>query len=282
MVILPYSNAAAKYVVSVLRDRVGAIAGLHPQLAIVLGSGLGGLVDEMTDAAAIPYSAIPGFADIHVPGHAARLVIGWLAGVPVVVVAGRFHMYEGHPPARVGFPVRIAHAFGAHTLLVTNSAGGIGAHLAPGDLMIIEDQINMTGQSSLVGPVEDGDTRFPDMSDPYDHALRVHVQEVAAALHIPVKTGIYAGVLGPAYETRAEIRMLCTLGADAVGMSTVQEVITARGLSMQVAGISCITNMAAGLQPNPLDHADVLAGAARSADRFQSLVRGFVASYAAK
>lgn len=279
----PYTNAAARDIAATIlaSAQLANTQAASPQLdrvdaAIVLGSGLGGLVDELDAPLRIPYADIPGLSDIHVAGQAGQLVVGTLAAVPVVVLSGRFHVYEGHTPQLAGFPIRIAHALGARTLLVTNAAGGINRAFTPGDLMIIADHLNMTGASPLVGPLVEGDTRFPDMSDPYDTILRDALKATASQLGIPIKEGVYAGVLGPAYETRSEIRMLHLLGADAVGMSTIPEVLVARALGMRVAGVSCITNMASGIQETPLDHADVLRGAARIAAHFQSLVREFI------
>jgi purine-nucleoside phosphorylase len=196
--------------------------------------------------------------------------------VPVLAFAGRFHMYEGHSADTAALPVRVAHALGARTLFVSNAAGGINAAYGPGDLMLIRDHINMMFRNPLIGAVRGGETRFPDMSDPYDPALLEHLRAAAAALGIGVREGVYVGLLGPSYETLAEVRMLRVFGADAVGMSTVPEVIAARALGMRVAGVSCITNAAAGLADAPLDHAEVLAVTARGAERFKSLVREFV------
>jgi purine-nucleoside phosphorylase len=275
---LPYSNASARAAADELRAHFGPIA---PKVAIILGSGLGELVDEVSGAHGIPYAEIPGFSEIHIRGHAGELVAGTLSGVPVIVFSGRFHLYEGHTARAVGFPVRLAYAFGARTLLVANAAGGIGRGLAVGDLMMLEDQINMTGTSPLIGPQDEGDVRFPDMSNPFDPELRKHLQQVAAEQNIALKSGVYAGVLGPAYETRAEIRMLRLIGGHAVGMSTVHEVITAKALGMRVAGISCIANIHPEEGSVPLDHADVLAATARSMAAFRKLIRGFVGRLAA-
>jgi len=269
----PYSNAAAQMIAREIRAR--SIIET-PRLAIVLGSGLGGLVDVIRDRVIVPYAEIPGLTDIHVAGQAGELVVGALDDVPVVILAGRFHVYEGHSPKLAGFPVRIAHAMGARTLLVTNAAGGINRSFVPGDFMIITDHLNLSGVSPLTGPQDDGDIRFPDMSDPYDASLRDQLRAAALALGIIVREGVYAGVQGPSYETRAEIKMLQLLGGDAVGMSTIPEVIVARALAMRVAGISCISNMASGVQSTPLDHADVLRMTAHVSTQFQSLVREFV------
>jgi purine-nucleoside phosphorylase len=258
----------------------GAIAarstGVVPRIALILGSGLGGLASELDDRVEIPFRDIPGFPAASVSGHAGVVAAGKLEGVPVLAFAGRFHMYEGHSADTAALPVRVAHALGARTLFVSNAAGGINAAYGPGDLMLIRDHINMMFRNPLIGAVRGGETRFPDMSDPYDPALLEHLRAAAAALGIGVREGVYVGLLGPSYETLAEVRMLRVFGADAVGMSTVPEVIAARALGMRVAGVSCITNAAAGLADAPLDHAEVLAVTARGAERFKSLVREFV------
>ena len=186
-------------------------------------------------------------------------------------------MYEGHSASLAGFPVRVLHALGARTLFVSNAAGGIRATLTPGDLMIITDHLNLMFRNPLAGALEPGDTRFPDMSDPYDRALAAVLRREATKLGFPLREGVYCGLLGPTYETPAEVRMLATLGADAVGMSTVPEVIVARAIGMRVAGVSCITNFASGTTPNPLSHAEVLETTALVASRFESLVERFVA-----
>ena len=182
----------------------------------------------------------------------------------------------GFPSATAGLPVRVAHALGARVLFVSNAAGGVRATLRPGDLMIIEDHINLMWRNPLIGPVVDGDERFPDMSEPYDHGLRSILREVALDIGIPVTEGVYAGLLGPSYETPAEVRMLRWMGADAVGMSTVPEVLTARAIGMRVAGVSCITNHAAGMTNQPLSHHEVLEVGVRVQESFERLVRGFV------
>jgi purine-nucleoside phosphorylase len=273
----PYSAEAAARAAEAIHARC---PGVTPVLGIILGSGLSSLTEDIEAPVHVPFAEIPGFPVASVAGHPGALIIGTLAGVPVAVLAGRFHVYEGHSPQAVGFPVRVLHALGARLLLVSNAAGGINRAFSPGDLMIIEDHLNLMGTSPLVGPQEPTDVRFPDMSEPYDLELRDALLAAANTLDVTVHLGVFAGMLGPAYETRAEIRMLATLGADSVAMSTVPEVITARALSMRVAGISCIVNMAAGIHDAPLDHADVLAGAARIATQFRALVREFVRSCA--
>jgi purine-nucleoside phosphorylase len=268
-----HSNDAARQVARILRERGADV----PQIALILGSGLGEIVQDVDAPTIVPYGDIPGFTDIRVRGHAGQLVLGTLAGVPVAIFAGRFHLYEGHPAPRVAFPVRIAHALGARTLVVANAAGGIDPAFLPGDFMVIADHLNLTGTSPLLGPEDEGDIRFPDMSAAYDPALRASLRTAGESLGFPMQEGVYAGLLGPSYETPAEIRMLRTVGASAVGMSTIPEVIAARALDMRVAGVSCITNMASGLQGNPLDHASVLSAAARVSEQFRALVRGALA-----
>ena len=209
-------------------------------------------------------------------GHAGTLIAGQLGGRRVIALAGRFHMYEGHDAALAGFPVRVLHALGARTLFVSNAAGGIKRTFRPGDLMLIRDHINLMFRSPIVGAQEPGDVRFPDMSAPYDAALAQQLREVAARLSIPLVEGVYGGLLGPTYETPAEVRMLGVLGADAVGMSTVPEVIVARTLGMRVAGISCITNLASGISPHPLSHSEVIETTNVVAERFETLVERWV------
>lgn len=269
-----YSRDAARSSADEIRHRIGEGA---PEIAIILGSGLGGLADEIEDAVRVPYADIPGFPEATVVGHAGELVSGNLSGRRVVALAGRFHMYEGHPPALAAFPVRVFHALGARTLFASNAAGGIRRDLAAGDLMIIEDHLNLTFTNPLIGSLQEGDTRFPDMSDPYDRTLRALLHAIGDRLKIPLKEGVYACLNGPSFETRAEVRMLETLGADAVGMSTVPEVIVARAMGMRVAAMSCITNAATGTSDAPVLHAEVLDVTARAAESFQSVVRTFVA-----
>ena len=259
---------------TLIREQLGTC---HPRVAIILGSGLGQLADRIERAINIPYADIPGFPRSTVVGHAGRLVAGTVDGCDVVALSGRFHLYEGHSAAVAGLPVRVAHALGAHTLFVSNAAGGIRATLRPGDLMLIADHINLMWRNPLIGPVVDGDERFPDMSAPYDPELLSMLREVALESGIPVQEGVYAAVLGPSYETPAEVRMLRWMGADAVGMSTIPEVLTARAIGMRVAGVSCITNHAAGMTNQPLSHEEVVEVAARVQDSFERLVRGLTA-----
>jgi purine-nucleoside phosphorylase len=254
---------------SFLRDR---LAGLQPRVLLVLGSGLGGVADEIGGAERIPYAAIPGFPAATVPGHAGALVAGHWSGVPVLAMAGRFHVYEGWSPEQVALPVRALTSLGPRTLVVTNAAGSVRPGLMPGDLMLIADHINLMWRNPLVGPVAAGETRFPDMSDPYDAVLRAKVRAVATSLGIRVEEGVYAGLAGPSYETPAEVRMLARLGADAVGMSTVPETLVARARGVRVLGISCITNLGAGIGSAPLSHQEVMEAGAQVRDRLVRLV----------
>lgn len=246
-----------------------------PEVALVLGSGLGGFADSLEKKTVIPYASIEGMPVSAVVGHAGNLVIGEVRGMPVAAMQGRVHLYEGHSAADVVFGVRLMRLLGAGTLVITNAAGGCGERLSPGDLMLIEDHINLTGTSCLVGENEDElGVRFPDMSEAYDRSLRAIAGEVAAARGLTLARGVYAGLLGPSYETPAEVRMMCRVGADAVGMSTVLEVIAAKHMGMRVLGISCITNLAAGISATPLSHDEVTETAARVRGQFEGLLRG--------
>jgi len=241
-----------------------------------LGSGLGTFADDVENGVRLPYAEIPGFPVATVEGHSGAVSVGHIGACPVLVCAGRFHLYEGYDAATVGFPVRVAHACGARTLFVSNAAGGINQEFQPGDLMVIDDHINLTGRSPLTGPVRPGDIRFPDMTVTYDAELRALLHDVASKMGMRLRHGVYGGVHGPSYETPAEIRMLRIVGADAVGMSTLMEVITGRALGMRVVGLSCITNMAAGVTDVGLDHASVLAMASRMTSSFCSVAKAFV------
>ena len=250
------------------------LGGVQPRVALILGSGMGGLTGEVQSATRVPYRDIPGFPAVTVDGHAGELVAGTLAGVPVVVQSGRFHLYEGHAPATVGLPVRVFATLGIPILILTNAAGGIRAGFSAGTLMMIADHINLMARNPLVGPVEEGEERFPDMSEPYDAALRGLAREAASEAKVRLEEGVYAGLLGPSYETPAEVRMLHRLGADAVGMSTVPEVIVARARGMRCLAFSIVTNPASGLAPEPLDHAAVLAATRRVAGDVGRVIHG--------
>jgi purine-nucleoside phosphorylase len=255
-----------------LRERVTRA----PHAILVLGSGLGGLADEIEDPVAIPFQDIPGFPQRtqELAGHAGRLVVGRLEGVEVAAMQGRFHLYEGWSPAEVALPLRALAALGPQAMLLTNAAGGLRPGMQPGDLMLIADHLNLMGQNPLTGAVLPGEQRFPDMSEPYDKSFRAVAEEVALRLGIHLEQGVYAALPGPSYETPAEIRMLGRLGADAVGMSTVPEVLVARALGIRCLGISCITNLAAGLSGESLNHQEVMEVGARVRDRLAALVRG--------
>jgi len=271
---MSFGQREARAAADVVRRRIGDNV---PAAAIVLGSGLGGLADEISAVAKIPYGDVPGFPAATVAGHAGALIAGTLAGRFVLAFAGRFHVYEGHDVRLAAFPARVAHALGAKTLIVSNAAGGVNRLWQPSDLMLIRDHINLMFRNPLIGAVEPGDTRFPDMSAPYDDSLADLARGVAKDERILLREGVYAGLLGPAYETAAEVRMLEFLGADAVGMSTVPEVIVARAIGVRVLGFSCITNLACGLTNTPITHADVLEATSRAAATFQRLVKGVVA-----
>ncbi len=269
----PHGSAAARAAASSVAGRLGVQS---PVCAIILGSGLAALADRIEGATRANYNAIPGFFAPHVEGHRGELIRGFLGGKEVLALSGRFHMYEGHDARVSAFPVRVAHALGAKVLFASNAAGGVRRSFAPGDLMIIEDHLNLMFRNPLVGGVEPGDTRFPDMSEPYARRLIALLEEAGAATGVPLAKGVYAGSLGPCYETPAEVRMLERLGADATGMSTVPETIVARAIGMEVAAVSLITNPAAGISTVPLMHADVVEVGAQAAERFAELVTAFV------
>lgn len=272
-----FGTAAATDAAVVVRAAAGRELPV-PVAALVLGSGLGGLAEQITEAVRIPFHDIPGFPPATVEGHAGALIIGMLAGKPVICLAGRFHLYEAHPAAVAVFPIRLVHALGARTLIVSNAAGGVRRTFVPGTLLRIDDHINMMNRNPLAGPVQAGEGRFPDMSAPYDRDLGARLDEVARTAGIRLEVGVYCGLLGPTYETPAEVRMVEKLGGDAVGMSTVPEVITARALGMRCVGVTLITNAAAGYTGNPLNHAEVLHESRDAARRFQALIAAFVAT----
>jgi len=274
-----YSAEAARKAAQAIGKRAGA---RRPAVAIILGSGLGGLAGAIENAVRISFGDIPGFPEATVVGHEGAAIVGGLGGREVVALSGRFHMYEGHPAGLAAFPVRVFHAMGVRELFVSNAAGGISSRLAVGDLMMISDHLNLMGTNPLVGPAQEGETRFPDMTDAYDPGLRKVLRTTAETLGIPLREGVYAGLLGPSYETPSEVKMLRLLGADAVGMSTVPEVIMARALGIRVAGISCITNAAAGVTGSALSHAEVLETTRRVSGAFEALVTEYLARSAAR
>jgi purine-nucleoside phosphorylase len=253
-----------------IADRAGTI-----EIAMVLGSGLGSYASTLDGARAIPYGEIPHMPLSSVSGHAGNLVIGEKAGKRIAAMQGRAHLYEGYSAHEVAFGARLMAVLGAKALIVTNAAGGISASLRSGDLMGITDQLNLTGTSSLIGPSDARcGPRFVDMTAAFDPELIEIASEAATVLGFELKRGVYAGMLGPAYETPAEVRMLRRLGADAVGMSTVHEVLAARQMGLRVLGISCISNLAAGISKGPLSHEEVERTASRVRSRFESLLSG--------
>lgn len=257
--------------VSFLKEKVPAGA----EIGLILGSGLGVLAEEIEEPAVIPYRDIPNFPVSTVEGHAGQLVVGRLEGKRVAAMQGRFHYYEGYSLQQVVFPVRVMKKLGIKALVVTNAAGGINHGYEPGDLMLITDHLNLTGNNPLIGPNDDEfGPRFPDMSEAYDRNLIELAEGVAAGQKLKLQKGIYAGLTGPTYETPAEIRYLRSIGADAVGMSTVPEVIVANHAGLRVLGISCITNMAAGVLPQKLTHDEVMETAERVREKFTKLVKG--------
>ncbi|MFN0061102.1 MAG: purine-nucleoside phosphorylase, partial [Myxococcaceae bacterium] len=264
-----------------LTETLAALAaqtlGARPKLGFILGSGLGGFVDRFENARAIPYTAIPHFPSVSVPGHAGRLVTGTLGGVPVVALSGRAHLYEGHSPAEVAYPARVLCRWGISALVVTNASGGVRQDLKPGTLMRITDHLNLSGSHPLMGP---NDTRlgprFPDVSRVYDAALAKAADEAAKRVDVVLAKGVYAQLSGPTYETPAEVRMLRILGADAVGMSTVPEVLVAAHQGVPVMGVSCITNAAVQEGSEPLSHEDVAHVAQAAAGTLSNLLVQFV------
>jgi len=256
-----------------LRQRLAPV----PDIAVVLGSGLGDFADALEHPTVVPYGEIPHWPVSRVVGHAGRLVAGDAAGRPVIALSGRSHVYEGHPMGVVTFATRVLGRLGVKTLIVTNAAGGINERFSSGALMLIDDHVNFMGSNPLIGPNDDRfGARFPDMSEVYSARLRGVAAEVARDLGLPLEHGVYIGVHGPSYETPAEIRAFRVLGADAVGMSTVPETIVARHMGMEVLGISCITNMAAGVLPQALVHDEVMETAQRVKGGFIALLEGII------
>jgi purine-nucleoside phosphorylase len=278
----PHSNQFGQVhaAAAAVRDRFGVSEGAKcARVGVVLGSGLGNVADTVLEKGgrAVEYGSIPHFPTSSVEGHKGRLVRGNVGGVDVLLMQGRVHRYEGYSAQDVAFPIRVLHALGVEKLVVTNAAGGIGDGMKPGDLMIIDDHLNLTGDNALVGPNDSRfGPRFPDMSDAYAKRLRGIALELAQKRGVEMKHGVYAGLLGPSYETPAEIRMLRLLGASAVGMSTVHETIAANHLGLEVLGISCITNLAAGISAHKLSHDEVKATATRVEAAFSGLVLDLV------
>lgn len=248
-----------------------------PTIGVVLGSGLGGFADELTDRVEIPYAEIPGWPRSTAIGHAGKLIFGRLAGVDLAVLSGRAHLYEGYSPARVTYAMRVLHLLGVKSVILTNAAGGINLEYQQGGLVLISDHINLQGSNPLVGAnEEDFGPRFPDMSEAYSRRFRAIAKDTAAELGIPLKEGIYAAMLGPSYETPAEIRYLRIIGADLVGMSTVHEAIVANHMGMRVLAISCVTNMAAGILDQRINHEEVLETGQQVRETFVHLLKALI------
>jgi len=262
-------------------ESIAARLTSKPRIGVVLGSGLGAVADDLADRVTIPYAEIPGWPTSTVEGHAGQLVVGRSGDVAAAVMQGRVHLYEGYAPWQVVFPTRVLSLLGCTSLVLTNAAGAVNTSYEPADLMLIRDHINMQGSNPCAGPNLDGfGERFFDMTEPYDARYRELALEVAAARGLALHEGVYAGLLGPSFETPAEIRMMAKFGVDAVGMSTVPEAIAARHAGMRVAGVSCITNMAAGLSGDPLDHEEVMEVGARVRDDMIGLLRDLLGAIA--
>ncbi len=260
-----------------LENAIRLRTGLRPRVGLVLGSGLGGLADAVEVESAFSFSELPGWPPATAPGHAGRLILGHLAGVPVVVQQGRFHLYEGHSPGFVVQPVLLMRRLGADTLVLTNAAGGVNPAFGAGTLMIIADHLNLTGRHPLTGPNADSlGTRFPDMTGVWDSDLRARLRRAGEAQDVALAEGVYACLSGPSYETPAEVRMLRGLGADAVGMSTALEAVAARWAGLRVCGVSLVTNPGAGLTASELSHAEVIAAAATAGPRLSRVIARFV------
>jgi purine-nucleoside phosphorylase len=259
----------AEHATRVIRSRIS----VEPRIAVVLGSGLGGFADDFEEPVGIPYEDIPGFMRSTAAGHAGRLVIGKIDSVPVLAMQGRVHYYEGYSLEEVTFPIRTFSLLGIKTLVLTNAAGGINVQLVQGALMVISDHLNLMGVNPLIGPNDERfGPRFPDMSAVYSPELQELVVDEAKAIGVEVRRGVYGALSGPSYETPAEIHLLRTMGADAVGMSTVPEAIVARHMGLEVLGISCITNMAAGIGDKPINHEEVMATGDRVRGTFTELL----------
>jgi purine-nucleoside phosphorylase len=256
-----------------IRARVPEI----PEIAVVLGSGLGDFANSLGDAVTMPYAELPHWPASRVVGHAGKLVVGKTGRRTIAALAGRCHLYEGHDAGRVAFASRALGLLGVKTLILTNAAGGVNTGFSRGALMVIDDHINLMGHNPLVGDNDERfGPRFPDMTEVYSSRLRGIADRAGKAINLPLPHGVYAALMGPSYETPAEIRYLRTIGADAVGMSTVPEAIVARHMKVEVLGISCITNMAAGVLPQPLDHTEVMETAARVRGQFTALLEGII------
>lgn len=262
-------NETVEYLKNKIPDR--------PEIGLILGSGLGVMAEEIEEKVSIAYNDIPHFPTSTVEGHASQLIVGKLMGKKVITMQGRFHFYEGYSLEEVTYPIKVMKKLGVNILLVTNAAGGINIDFKPADLMLIEDHINLTGQNPLIGPNDpDMGPRFPDMSEAYNMELRNIAQDVARQQGVELRKGVYVGLTGPTYETPAEIKFLRTIGADATGMSTVPEVIIANHLDMKILGISCITNMAAGVLNQRLSHEEVVEVGNQVREKFSRLIKGII------
>jgi purine-nucleoside phosphorylase len=264
-----------------LVEAVRARADLVPDVGIVLGSGLAGLADQLDGAVSIPFAELPGWPAATAPGHAGRLLLGRLGGRPVVMLQGRFHLYEGNDPGLVVQPILLFRELGARLLVLTNAAGGLDPTFGPGTLMVMRDHINLTGRNPLIGPNDAGlGERFPDLTEAWSPRLRERLHAAGAAEGVELTEGVYVGLLGPNYETPAEVRMLAAIGGHAVGMSTVLECIAARWVGLEVCGVSLVTNPGAGYSGVPLTHEEVLAAGAEAGPRLARVIRRFVADLA--
>jgi inosine/guanosine/xanthosine phosphorylase family protein len=261
-----------------LEAAVRARTDLVPEVGIVLGSGLGGLADDLVDAVAIPFGDLPGWPAATAPGHVGRLLLGWLGGRPVAMLQGRFHLYEGNAPGLVVEPVLLFQRLGARIVVLTNAAGGLDPTFGPGTLMVISDHLNLTGQNPLIGPNAPAiGQRFPDMTDAWSARLRTRLHAAGNAEGVALAEGVYVGLVGPNYETPAEVRLFATFGGHAVGMSTVMECVAARWAGLEVCGVSLVTNAGAGYSGEPLTHEEVLAAGAEAGPRLARVIRRFVA-----
>jgi purine-nucleoside phosphorylase len=275
---LPIRPAEQPARLAALVAAVRAWTQLVPDVGIVLGSGLGGLADALEAPVSIPFTELPGWPATTAPGHAGRLLLGVLGGRPVVMLQGRFHLYEGNDPGLVVQPVLLFHALGARVVVLTNAAGGLDPSFGPGTLMVVRDHINLTGRSPLVGPNADElGERFPDLTDAWSPRLRERLHAAGTVEGVPLAEGVYVGLVGPNYETPAEVRMLAGLGGHAVGMSTVLECVAARWVGLEVCGVSLVTNAGAGYSGAPLTHEEVLAAGAAAGPNLARVIRRFVA-----
>ncbi|MBK5293508.1 MAG: purine-nucleoside phosphorylase [Acidobacteriia bacterium] len=264
-------------------EHIRSRSRVQPLIGVVLGSGLGAFADELSDRIEMPYSEIPDWPQSTAVGHAGKLVVGSFGGLPVAVMSGRAHLYEGHSMDKVVFGTRVLARLGVKAMVYTNAAGGINLSYSQGALVLVSDHINLQGSSPLIGPNDDTlGPRFPDMSDAYDAGFRKRARAVAERLGIALNEGVYAGLLGPSYETPAEIRYLRAIGADLVGMSTVPEVIAARHMDVRCMAISCVTNMAAGILPRKINHEEVLETGARVRGRLVHLLQELLPEVAAE